>query len=120
MATPQNPQQLGYTTNIRSANGTPSGASAGYSTSFQRFINIWVGLAGGTSVDVSIWVYRTGIGWVLYADVPTTTVTTANGGGFFQLEMRGAERIYIQLANFVGTSPPPTPAVALLVEGITY
>lgn len=115
MASPQTPQSLGFASNITLANGTPSGATAGFATNYQRFVNVWIGLTGGTSVDVSVWVWRTGVGWVFYSDVPTTTITTANGGGFFQLEMRGAERIYIQLANLVG---PPT--IRLLVEGITY
>ena len=115
MAAPQVPQLLGSSSGITSANGTPSGASAGFATSYQRFLNIWVGLTGGTSVDVQFWVWRTGIGWVLYVDVPQTTVTTANTGGFFQLEMRGAERIYVQLLNLVG---PPT--CQIFVEGVTY
>lgn len=115
MASPQTPQFLGSLASITAVNGTPSGASAGFATNYQRFVNLWVGLTGGTSVDVSVWVWRTGVGWIFYADVPPTTVTTANGGGFFQFEMRGAERVYFQFTNFVG---PPT--VALLVEGVTY
>lgn len=115
MAAPQTPQFLGSLASITAVNGTPSGASAGFATNYQRFVNLWVGLTGGTSVDVSVWVWRTGIGWISYVDVPPTTVTTANGGGFFQFEMRGAERVYFQFTNFVG---PPT--VRLLVEGVTY
>lgn len=115
MASPQTPRLLGTISSLTAVNGTPSGASAGFPTDYQRFVNLWLGLTGGTSVDVAVWVYRTGIGWVLYADVPTTTITTTNGGGFFQLEMRGAERIYFQFTNFVG---PPT--VRVVVEGVTY
>jgi len=115
MATPQVPQQLGTITNITSANGAPAVAGDGFATGYQRFVNVWVGLTGGVSVDVLIWVYRTNAGWVNYVDVPQTTVLTANGGGFFQFELRGAERIYVQLLNLVAL-----PSCKLIVEGVTY
>lgn len=115
MATPQTPQQLGTINNITVANSTPSGASAGFATDYQRFVNVWLGLTGGTSVDVVVWVWRTNAGWINYVDVPQTTVLTTNGGGFFQFELRGAERVYIQLLNLVGP-----PSCSLIVEGVTY
>lgn len=110
------PATLGSATGIIGATGAPTLATDGYSTLSNRYVNVWVGLAGGTSCDVQIYVYQATVGWLLYTDVPTTTVLTANGGGLFQLELRGASRVYARLTNFVGVGA----TAAIVVEGVTY
>ena len=98
------------------ANSTPSGATDGYATGGNRFLNIWYNMsAGSTSVTTRIWFYRQSVGWVLYTDVPTTTILTANGGGFLQLEARGVQRVYVELITFTGN-----PTVDVHIDGITY
>jgi len=112
----QFPVILGSATGIAAANGTPSGATAGFATGGQRYINVWYSMsAGSTSVTTRIWLYRELIGWVLYTDIPTTTILTANQGGVIQLESRGAQRIYIELITFTGS-----PTVGIYVDGVSY
>lgn len=109
------PQELGTFTGIAAAMAAPTLDSDGVATNGARFVNVWVGMTGGTSVVFQVYVYRTLQGWTYYGDVPATTLLTASGGGFFQLETRGAERVYAQLITFTG---PPT--CTLLYEGVTY
>lgn len=116
LAGPGAPAALGSATGIIAATGAPSLATDGYATLGNRFVNVWVDMAGGTSCDVQVYLYRTTVGWILYTDVPTTTVLTANGGGLFQLEPRGAERIYVRLINFVGGGA----TAGIFVDGVTY
>jgi len=91
--------RIGLTTNIQAAQAAPTTASQGYDTKNHRYVNVSVAVTAGTSVDVQVYLYS-GDGWILYTDVPTTTVTTA--GGIFQLEIRGYPRIYVRLTNLVG------------------
>ena len=108
------PQQLGtFTTNA--ANGTPSGATAGSFTQAARFVNVWYDLTGGTSCTTRIWLFRHTVQWVLYTDIPTTTILTANGGGLLQIETRGAERVYVEIVAVTG---PPT--IAVYIDGVNY
>lgn len=109
------PQQLGYFSGIAAAMPNPSAATDGVATNAARFVNVWLGMTGGTSVVLQVWVYRTTQGWTYYSDVPATTFSTTYGGGIVQLELRGIERVYAQLTTFTG---PPT--CALLYEGVTY
>lgn len=109
------PQTLGTFSGINAAMPAPTVESDGVATFGSRFVNVWVGMAGGTSVVLQCWVYRTLQGWTYYGDVPATTLLTTNGGGIFQLELRGAERVYAQLITFTG---PPT--CSILYEGVTY
>lgn len=109
------PQELGTFSGINSAMAAPTLASDGVATNGARFVNVWVGVVGGTSVVLQCWLYRTLQGWTYYSDVPPTTLLTSSNGGIFQLETRGAERVYAQLITFTG---PPT--CAILYEGVTY
>ena len=109
------PQELGVFTGIVAAMPAPTLDSQGVATNGARFVNVWIGMTGGTSVVFQVYLYRTGQGWTYYGDVPATTLLTAQGGSIFQLELRGAERVYAQLTTFVG---PPT--CTILYEGVTY
>lgn len=117
MAFGAKPTQIGKLTGINAATAAPTqtDATAGFDTQSQRFVNIWYLLVGGTSVDTTVYLYRTGIGWILYTDVPQLTLSTSNAGGVIQIETRGAERVYVRLLNFVG---PPT--VDVILESVTY
>lgn len=117
MAFGAKPTQIGSLTGINASTSAPTqnDATAGFDTQSQRFVNVWYRLTGGTSADTTVYLYRTGIGWILYTDVPQLTLTTANFGGVVQVETRGAERIYVRLQNFVG---PPT--VDVILESVTY
>lgn len=106
---------IGSTQNIALATAAPTLATDGYATKGHRFINLWVSCSGGTSVDVSVYVYRQYMGWILYTDVPTTTMLTANGGGLLQLELRGAERVYLRHVSFNGGVTS-----GILAEAVTY
>lgn len=103
-------QYLGQAAGIVAATAAPTLPTDGFDTFSMRFVNIWLALSGGTSADIVVWLYRASpdgsiAQWVLYTDVPQTTYLTANGGGVMQLELRGAERIYIQFPNVtVGTT----------------
>lgn len=102
-------------------NGSPIGVAnpdtIGFDTQQLRFINAWVGLSGGTSFDVLFYVYNSVPNtWFLYTDVPQTTVLTVNGGGFFQLEMRGVSRIYCRVLSPVGAGV----SAGILLQGVTY
>lgn len=109
------PQELGVFTGIVAAMAAPTLATDGVATNGARFVNVWIGMTGGTSVVAQFYLYRTGQGWTYYGDVPATTLLTSNSGGLFQLELRGAERVYAQLITFTG---PPT--CSILYEGVTY
>lgn len=106
---------LGSTSGIVAATAAPTTATQGYETKGHRFVNLWVSCSAGTSVDVSVYIYRIGIGWLLYTDVPTTTMLTANGGGILQLELRGAQRVYLRHNSFNGGVTS-----GIVAEGITY
>ncbi len=99
---------------IAAPTAAPTLATDGFETKGHRFVNLWVSAAGGTSVDVSVYLYN-GFGWVLYTDVPTTTMTTANGGGLLQLEVRGAQRVYLRHNSFNGGVTS-----GIKAEGVTY
>ena len=105
---------IGSTQNIVAATAAPTLATDGFETKGHRFVNLWVSAAGGTSVDVSVYVYN-GFGWILYTDVPTTTMSTANGGGILQLELRGAQRVYLRHNSFNGGVTS-----GIKAEGVTY
>lgn len=113
------PQELGTVTGIVAAMPAPTLDSQGVATNGARFVNVWVGMVGGTSAIFQVFLYRTGQGWTYYGDVPATTVLTTyvagGSGGLFQLETRGAERVYGQLTSLVGG-----PTCSLLYEGVTY
>jgi len=108
-------ERLGATGNIQAAQNAPSAATDGYETKAHRFVNVSVHVTVGTSVDVQIYLY-TGQAWVLYTDVPTTTVTSANGGGVFQLELRGYPRIAVRVTNLVGAGATAN----VFADGVTY
>jgi hypothetical protein len=107
--------RLGATGNIQAAQNAPSAATDGYETKAHRFVNVSVHVTVGTSVDVQVYLY-TGQAWVLYTDVPTTTVTSANGGGVFQLELRGYPRIAIRVTNLIGAGCTAN----VFADGVTY
>lgn len=119
MAFGPKPTLLGTAGPFNADNGSPIGASnpdtLGFDTQCLRFINAWVGLVGGTSFNVMFYVFD-GTAWYLYTDVPTTTVLTANGGGFFQLEMRGITRVYVRVLTPVGAGV----SAGIKVEGVSY
>jgi hypothetical protein len=107
-------ERLGATGSIQAAQAAPSAATDGYETKAHRYVNVSVHVTVGTSVDVQIYLY-TGQAWVLYTDVPTTTVTAANGGGVFQLELRGYPRIAVRVTNLVGGA-----TANVFADGVTY
>jgi len=107
--------QLGATLNIQAAQAAPSTATDGYYSKGHRFVNVNVAVTVGTSVDVQVYLYN-GQGWVLYTDVPTTTVTAANGGGLLQLEIRGQPRIAVRVTNLVGAGATAN----VFLTGVTY
>lgn len=111
------PTHLGSNTVIAAANGVPSGASAGFPTNALRFINTIMHLQGGTGATavVAVWVYHSSFGWFLYTDVPQTTLLLANNGGIFQLELRGLERVYVQVVSITAGA-----TLTVRCEGITY
>jgi len=123
MSTPVLPQKLGSVAGIAAVTAAPTLATDGFPTNGYRFINFWVKPALFTSVDVTVYLYRPATapatGWVLYTDVPLTTVLTANGGGFLQLEPRGAVRIALRI-NTVVPVAPFVGTVSILAEGMTY
>jgi hypothetical protein len=90
-------------------------ATDGFGTNNFRFINFWVELVGFTSIDVTVYVYHPDVGWVLYTDVPTTTLLTANGGGFIQVETRGVPRVAMKINAVVGAG-----TADIIAEGMTY
>lgn len=106
---------IGSTQNLVAATAAPTLATDGYATKGHRFVNLWVSCSGGTSVDVSVYVYRQFMGWMLYTDVPTTTLLTANGGGLLQLELRGCERVYLRHNSFNGGVTS-----SIVAEAVTY
>lgn len=106
---------IGSTSGIIAATAAPTLATEGYETKGHRFVNLWVSCVGGTSVDVSVYVYRQFMGWMLYTDVPTTTLSTANGGGLLQLELRGVQRVYLRHNSFNGGVTS-----GILAEAVTY
>lgn len=108
-------ERLGATGNIQAAQGAPSAATDGYETKAHRFANVSVHVTVGTSVDVQVYLY-TGQAWVLYTDVPTTTVTSANGGGVLQLELRGYPRIAVRVTNLIGAGATAN----VFADGVTY
>lgn len=102
-------------------NGSPIGAAnpatIGFDTQMLRFVNVWVGLTGGTSFAVNIYVFNADASmWYLYTDVPTTTVLTANGGGLFQLELRGVDRVYCRVSSPSGAGA----TAGIGFYGVTY
>ena len=111
------PQELGVFSGIVAAMPSPTLASDGVAVNGARFVNVWVGMtsARASTVVFQCWLYRTGQGWTFYSDVPATTLQSTNGGGLFQLELRGAERAYAQLTTFTGA-----PTCTILYEGVTY
>lgn len=111
------PTHLGSNTVIAAANGTPAGASAGFTTNSLRFINTIMHLQGGAGATavVNVWVYHSSFGWFLYTDVPQTTLLLANNGGIFQLELRGLERVYVQVVSITAGA-----TLTVRCEGITY
>ena len=111
------PTHLGANTVIAAANGVPSGAAAGFTTNALRFINLIMHLQGGAgaTASVNVWVYHSQFGWFLYTDVPTTTLLLANNGGIFQLELRGLERVYLQVNSITAGA-----TLTVRCEGVTY
>ena len=115
------PQYLGKTTGIIAGTSAPSTATDGFDALQMRFVNAWVRLTNGTSCDVSVYLYNSAPGalqggWYLYTDVPTTTITTTNGGGVFQIETRGAQRVYVRLQSFVGANA----TADIILYGVNY
>lgn len=108
-------QQIGLTSGIAVAQSAPTLATDGFDTRGERFCNVNVVLTAGTSCDVQIYLYN-GANWVLYTDVPTTTVLSANGGGLFQLEIRGQPRIFARITNLVGAGA----SVNVFATAVTY
>ena len=107
--------QIGLTSGIAVAQAAPTLATDGFDTRGERFCNVNVALTAGTSCDVQIYLYN-GSGWVLYTDVPTTTVLASNGGGLFQLEVRGQPRIFARVTNLVGAGC----SVDVFATAVTY
>lgn len=105
--------RIGATGTIQAAQNAPSAATDGYETKNHRYVNVSVHVTAGTSVDVQVYLYS-GSGWILYTDVPVTTVTTA--GGIFQLETRGYPRIAVQITNLVGAGCTAN----VIADGVTY
>ena len=108
-------QQIGLTSGIVLAQSAPTLATDGFDTRGERFCNVNVVLTAGTSCDVQIYLYN-GASWMLYTDVPTTTVTAANGGGLLQLEIRGQPRIAVRVTNLVGAGATAN----VFLTGVTY
>lgn len=106
---------IGATDAIQAAQNAPTAATDGYDTKAHRFVNVTVHVTVGTSVDVQVYLWS-GQAWVLYTDVPTTTVTAANGGGIFQLETRGYPRIAVRVTNLVGAGCTAN----VFARGVTY
>lgn len=114
MATiPFKPQPLGSVTGIAAATAAPTLVTEGFPTNDSRFINLWVKITGFGSISVATWVYHTITGWV--QDLPPTIIPGANLGQFMEFELRGPQRIYLQVTLVVGAG-----TVDVVAEGITY
>lgn len=111
------PFSLGAVQTVNAATAAPTLGSQGWEANKLRFVNLYLHLTGaaGATATVVVWIYHPVAGWFLYTDVPATTLYLANNGGFFQLELRGVERVYVQVtALSVGAS------LAMRAEGVTY
>ena len=111
------PQELGSFTVGAVNMAAPSAATDGYATNGARYVNLWMQATGGRYL-LYTYLYRTGIGWVRYTELPFYMgVTSDTNGLLIELEVRGAERIY---ARRVGTAPSNTGTAIALLEGFTY
>ena len=99
------------------ATSAPTLASDGWDTNRLRFVNLYLHLTGpaGVTATVSVWIYHPIAGWFLYTDVPQTTLYLANNGGFFQLELRGVERVYVQVNAITAGA-----TLTMRAEGVSY
>ena len=96
----------------------PSSDTDGFACYGARYINAWCQTAGGAGAmwQTYIYLYRTGIGWVYYRDVPQQiALYSSTNGGLIEFEVRGAERIYFRVF-FVESAPTAN----VLLEGFTY
>ena len=110
----QAPIALGSTTGIVAPTAAPTLPTDGYDLRDQRFAQLWIGVAGGTSAQVAVYLLGPS-GWILYTDVPPTTFLTADGGGVLQIEPRGALRCYVRVLTLAGGE-----TVAIHAQGVTY
>ena len=110
------PQELGdFST---SANMTaPTADTDGYATYGARYVNLWMQASGGRYL-LYLYLYRTGIGWVQYSDLPFRfSMTSDTNGLLVEVETRGAERVYTRR---VGVAPYNVGTANVRLEGFTY
>lgn len=110
-------QELGRFTSSVSSPGIPTTDTDGYACYGARYANLWI-QASDTIVAriyVYIYLYRTGIGWIRYVDVPSwEPAYVSTNGLLMEIEIRGAERIAIRRLGSTGT------VGTILIEGFTY
>jgi hypothetical protein len=111
------PVSLGSQIIVNAANLAPTAPTAGWDTNRLRFVNLYLHLTGaaGVTAAVTVWIYHPIAGWFLYTDVPQTTLLLANNGGFFQLELRGVERVYVQVNTITAGA-----TLTMRAEGVSY
>lgn len=111
------PVSLGAAIVANAATAAPTASTDGWDTQLLRFANLYLHLTGvaGVTAAVNVWIYHPIAGWFLYTDVPTTTLYLANNGGFFQLELRGVERVYVQVNSITAGA-----TLTMRAEGVTY
>lgn len=114
------PQELGSFTTGASMSA-PTSNTDGYACNGARYVNVWAQASGtGTAIKYYLYVYlyRTGIGWVRYLDLPPVlNVWSPVNGLLAEIEVRGAERIY---ARRVGSTAPNFGTATVMLEGFTY
>lgn len=117
-STPTTPYygDLGATLNLSGTSSVPMFSSSGFYTYGNRFVDLRVKLTSGTSANFTVYLYNSQSNdWILYTDVPETTLYTANGGGVFQIEPRTAQRVYLRYTSGSGSV-----TASIFAYGITY
>ena len=111
------PISLGSAIVANAATAAPTSVADGWDTQLLRFTNLYLHLTGaaGVTAAVTVWIYHPIAGWFLYTDVPQTTLYLANNGGFFQLELRGVQRVAVQVNSITAGA-----TLTMRAEGITY
>lgn len=112
------PQELGsFTTAAQTV--APTTDTEGYATFGARYVNVWAQASGAIPKWFPyVFVYRTGIGWVRFQEQPKVlNALTATNGLLLEIEIRGAERIYVRR---VGTGATNGATATVMIEGFSY
>jgi hypothetical protein len=97
------PITLGSATGIAAATAAPTVIADGFPTYNCRFVDLRIKITGGTSANFTVYLWDDlAANWILYTDVPETTLLTANAGGVIQIEPRTADRVYVRCTSVSG------------------